>query len=58
MFYILGFLFIIVIVVIIIGLVFVGSVLRVVFGFGKCLFLLGLDCNGFNNNLGSRRYYY
>ena len=47
MFHILGFLFIIVIAVIIIGLALVGSVLRAVFGLGKP-----------NNNSGSRRYYH
>ena len=50
MFHILGFLFIIVIAVIIIGLALVGSVLRAVFGLGKR--------NGPNNNSGSRRYYH
>ena len=40
MFHILGFLFIIVIAVIIIGLALVGSVLRAVFGLGKTLALV------------------
>ena len=57
MFHILGFLFIIVIAVIIIGLALVGSVLRAVFGLGKRSPSSGSDRNGPNNNSGSRRYY-
>ena len=58
MFHILGFLFIIVIAVIIIGLALVGSVLRAVFGLGKRSPSSGSDRNGPNNNSGSRRYYH
>ena len=58
MFHILGFLFIIVIAVIIIGLALVGSVLRAVFGLGKRSPSSGSDLNGPNNNSGSRRYYH
>ena len=50
MFHILGFLFIIVIAVIIIGLALVGSVLRAVFGLGKRSPSSGSDRNGPNNN--------
>ena len=46
MFHILGFLFIIVIAVIIIGLALVGSVLRAVFGLGKRSPSSGSDRNG------------
>ena len=48
MFHILGFLFIIVIAVIIIGLALVGSVLRAVFGLGKRSPSSGSDRNGPN----------
>lgn len=53
MFHILGFLFIIIIAVILIGLTIIGSVLRALFGFGK----RSTPRNNNNSSNKERRYY-
>lgn len=58
MFHILGFLFIIVIAVIIIGLTLVGSVLRAIFGLGKRSSSSGSSHNTTYNSSGNKRYYH
>lgn len=57
MFHILGFLFIIVIAVIIIGLALVGSVLRAIFGLGKRSSASGSGSQNSTHSNSGQRYY-